>query len=1439
MKKTLSLLLAFMLIAILPVSAQSVSLSDRLNYNAIFDTDVVPRATEFPAVIYSASAFSDTLTLGNLDYSVTEGHSGKENDSIKLTDTYNFALEEAPYKKIGFIAYALNSDTLTNVKIVYKSGDTETFPITVKTASKQADLSVSAGMGLKKGGTGMRPKAEVGETELFINAYEMSPSKTTSISAVEFPASDCVLFAVSSLKYTQEELDNLSDRVIEETLAQYKDKTLTDITDADTDSLESLYNALLTAQENGSAIATDEVIEKIKNLKDGYPLYSKKKEICTYFNDTYAVRDYRTLAVSDLSDSDITVIDTLISKYTEAQSFDNERYAEILSYFNMTDDYTWNLSDKETLTNLKTAYERKKYEEELTSKINSAYAPYKDKTVSDLAESDIAKLQELVALYEEAKRENVPYNADDRAKIEKLLNTYSSYLNSENDECYDLKNYYTGSIVGNAGDTSKAWGFPDGSGYVGYSSDKFESFLTDGSVSVKSQFNYTLDSLKSDPALTKTELAKPVKFKMSDDRTATGKNAILFYSKENKENGLVKSVNILAPKRVSSQIMFLYPVALANVTSNITLNFTDGTTQTQVYGIPWCNYWTQTGLFQSPKYYRNTDTNTVTDGANLTNPSLLCRGLVLDIPKGKIIESINVAQTQGALLAITEVPLLNADFTELVKEQWAKVEAIDTANVSNSELYEVKTMVLYANECEKRGLDIADFVSDTAKMNEFKQMILTVSHTVYRQSKNEVRADFEFSVPVNASDINKNITVLKNGMETADYSVSLSNGGKSLSLILAESKNGGNEYKITLSGNLSLELFPKIKLGSDYTVSYDVPDYLTYSYNGTEFTIKNNSKEEASGLVGVSCLSADNKTMYYSALKEYTVSEGVEVKISCDTSNYSQLAPNTKTVLWDENMKTVSNGGEISACTDEPVLTANYSEPAFSMKDNSIKLNGITPSASENKAVSLKITDESGNVIFTGSQLTAKSGYFNFEFILPDYMYQNSMTLTFTLGGDDFETPQTLSNTIYYYAPGDRGNFIAELKASSESEITAKIPDVKKNLAIAIAPADVISDADYAKMIFNNKDMLLENDPAKTQENLKKLAIITAFWGDNANILMNGSELLYNDLMNFSSIDSDGVTLYSILKSGISEEGIKHFQDEVFGKKYANENELMKKITEEIFLSAINYPSTGGTGYIGTLLTAKNASKVEITITKYLNAPTYDFNNKIAAQRGSFLTLLDVEKFISSYKKPENGSSGGSSGGGGGSSFSSSITEEPAPAPTPAPSLTFNDVPTSHWAYASIISLYNKGIISGKGDKTFAPDDTITRGELVKMLCKAYGFTASRNDVFSDTADKWYNEFACAAYENGIITGISESEFGGDANVTRQDICTMLYRTVNAEVSGELEFADSDSVSDYAKSAVLYMAQNGIINGFSDNTFRAAEYCTRAQAAKIIDMFLK
>ena len=53
-------------------------------------------------------------------------------------------------------------------------------------------------------------------------------------------------------------------------------------------------------------------------------------------------------------------------------------------------------------------------------------------------------------------------------------------------------------------------------------------------------------------------------------------------------------------------------------------------------------------------------------------------------------------------------------------------------------------------------------------------------------------------------------------------------------------------------------------------------------------------------------------------------------------------------------------------------------------------------------------------------------------------------------------------------------------------------------------------------------------------------------------------------------------------------------------------------------------------------------------------------------------------------------------------------------------------------------------------------------------------------------------------------------------------------------VSGELAFADNDDIDDYAKDAVAYLSSYGVINGFEDNTFRPAAYCTRAQAARIL-----
>ena len=90
----------------------------------------------------------------------------------------------------------------------------------------------------------------------------------------------------------------------------------------------------------------------------------------------------------------------------------------------------------------------------------------------------------------------------------------------------------------------------------------------------------------------------------------------------------------------------------------------------------------------------------------------------------------------------------------------------------------------------------------------------------------------------------------------------------------------------------------------------------------------------------------------------------------------------------------------------------------------------------------------------------------------------------------------------------------------------------------------------------------------------------------------------------------------------------------------------------------------------------------------------------------------------------------------------------------------------------------------------------------------------------------------------GITNGVSENEFGVGRPITRQDVCVMICRALGidtADVSlANISFADADEISDYAKSSVAYLSSYAVINGFSDNTFKPADICTRAQAARII-----
>lgn len=86
--------------------------------------------------------------------------------------------------------------------------------------------------------------------------------------------------------------------------------------------------------------------------------------------------------------------------------------------------------------------------------------------------------------------------------------------------------------------------------------------------------------------------------------------------------------------------------------------------------------------------------------------------------------------------------------------------------------------------------------------------------------------------------------------------------------------------------------------------------------------------------------------------------------------------------------------------------------------------------------------------------------------------------------------------------------------------------------------------------------------------------------------------------------------------------------------------------------------------------------------------------------------------------------------------------------------------------------------------------------------------------------------------------------FGVGKNITRQDMCVMIYRAATAsgmeiKASDYAEFADDASISDYAKEAVYSLRECGAVNGITETEFAPNENATRAQAAKIIYYLIK
>ncbi|MBQ7255206.1 MAG: S-layer homology domain-containing protein [Oscillospiraceae bacterium] len=157
----------------------------------------------------------------------------------------------------------------------------------------------------------------------------------------------------------------------------------------------------------------------------------------------------------------------------------------------------------------------------------------------------------------------------------------------------------------------------------------------------------------------------------------------------------------------------------------------------------------------------------------------------------------------------------------------------------------------------------------------------------------------------------------------------------------------------------------------------------------------------------------------------------------------------------------------------------------------------------------------------------------------------------------------------------------------------------------------------------------------------------------------------------------------------------------------------------------------------------------------------------------------------------------------------------------------YNDVAETAWYDAAVAFVTEKGMMNGTAAKTFSPEATMTRAMLMTVLARYAGEN-------TDGGATWYEKGMNWAMQKGISDGTNPN-----GNITREQLVTMLYRYAGSpEATGELKFADADTVSSYAEASMRWAVANGIVNGMNETTLAPQATATRAQVAAMLQRFV-
>ena len=174
--------------------------------------------------------------------------------------------------------------------------------------------------------------------------------------------------------------------------------------------------------------------------------------------------------------------------------------------------------------------------------------------------------------------------------------------------------------------------------------------------------------------------------------------------------------------------------------------------------------------------------------------------------------------------------------------------------------------------------------------------------------------------------------------------------------------------------------------------------------------------------------------------------------------------------------------------------------------------------------------------------------------------------------------------------------------------------------------------------------------------------------------------------------------------------------------------------------------------------------------------------------------------------------------------------------------LSFSDVNSGDWFYDNVMDAANNGYVSGYPDGTFKPNGSTTRAEFASMIAKAMGYESEPSDsdtMFPDVPNDFWAKAAinfCA--QNGIIEGYDDGTFKPNQTITRQEAAAILNNAFDlAEKYGisDEQFPDDGKIANWASDHVYAAKASGLMNGDKDTgNFRPTDTIKRCEAASIL-----